>query len=61
MSASPTPADERIEVHVAIDQRALHSSAMAGELRVGEGPAQPFASWLELLAALDAAKRGAER
>ena len=59
MSASPTPAD-RIEVHLAIDQRGLHSSRMAGEVRVGDGPSRPFASWLELLAALDAAKQGEE-
>ena len=60
MSASPPPTP-RIEVHLAIDQRGLHSSRMAGELRVGDGPARQFASWLELLAALDAAKQGEDR
>jgi hypothetical protein len=60
MSASAS-SEPRIEVHLAIDHRGLHSSRMAGELRVGDGPPRPFASWLELLAALDAAKRGAER
>jgi hypothetical protein len=55
MPASPAVPEPRVEVHLAIG---LHGSRMAGELRVGDGAPRRFWSWLDLIAALDAARRG---
>jgi hypothetical protein len=58
MSASPKVPAPRVEVHLAID---LNSQPITGELQVADTAPRPFWSWLDLIAALDAAKRGEER
>jgi hypothetical protein len=55
MSASPAVPEPRVEVHLAID---LNSQPITGELQVGDTAPRRFRSWLDLIAALDAAKRG---
>jgi hypothetical protein len=58
MSASQTPPTPHVEVHLSIE---LESKPITGELQIGDLAPRRFCSWLDLIAAIDAAKQGEDR